>query len=138
MGTRVIRTDDLTGKDAEVTKQYALSFTPQDKKDSLEATEATVDLTPDSAKALWRWLAENDSRDLAGVLRKSPVRIAGSDAGETSEAEVIRNWAKQQDEFKATIKDRGAIPGNVTEAYRKAHPVTPPADTPPADTPAAS
>lgn len=133
MGTRVTKTDDLTGKDAEVVKQYTVTLTPKDDKDKLSEATAEFDLTPESATAVWRWITETDARDLATALKGSPRRIAGSDSGDATEAEVIRAWAKSRSEFNGVIKDKGAIPATIVAAYRTAHPATPATESNPSE-----
>jgi Lsr2 len=121
MATRTITVDDLTGNEALVTRKYQVIFNVQDAKSKLESADVVFDLTDDSAQAIWRWLTEGDTRDLAGLL---PRRVRIGQTGDSAENTEIRAWARTQPEFKDNIKDRGAIPADVVEAYRKAHPTT--------------
>jgi hypothetical protein len=122
MATRTITVDDISGTETLTSRQYKVTFEPLTDKDTLETVERTMDLGADSAKALWRFLSEGDTRDLAGLW---PRRVRVGQTGDNGENAVIRAWAKQQPEFKNTIKDRGALPEDVVDAYRKAHPTTP-------------
>jgi len=119
MATRTVTVDDITGKEATVTRKYTVTFTPHDEKDKLESAEKEMDLTPESAQALWRFLAEGETRDLAAAWPKA-VRIRNSNPTEGS-PEVVRAWAKEQG---MTVNDRGVIAEDVWAAYRAAHPAT--------------
>lgn len=122
MSSRTITADDLTGKESLTTKKYVLTITPVDGKGKStgDTVEAEFDLTADSATAVVKWFTDNDTRDLAGLLPRR-IRIDGA-VTDNSETATIRTWAKAQPQFKNTVKDRGALPEDVIDAYRKAHP----------------
>lgn len=120
MATKTVVVDDLTGKESLTAKSYTITLVPPAKGSKLERVEKTLDLSDESATALWRWLTELDARDLSTLMRKVPIRIAGSDANAVSETEVIRTWAKEN-RPDLNVKDRGALPANVIEAYKEAH-----------------
>lgn len=120
MGSRSIRFDDLTGKEANLLRKYTLTMTPKGAKDPLGEVSADYEFTPDTAEAIHVWLSEGDSRDLATVTRKLPVRITGD--GPQNETEVMRAWAKGKG---LPVKDKGALPRDVIVAYTLAHPAEP-------------
>lgn len=116
MAERLITVDDMTGKETLTGRKYVITMAPVVEKGSLESTTATFDLDQDSAIALWRWIAESDSRDMAAIMRKVPSRLANTGNGSQ---EVIRAWAKANG-F-PNIAERGALPRDVKDAYEKAH-----------------
>lgn len=128
MATRTITVDDLSGKEVLTGKKYRVTMTPLSDKDKLEEVTAELDLGADSAQALWRYLqltdGTHDTRDLASVL-PTRRRVTGDESNENS---TIREWARKDERFKDTVKDRGALPQDVVDAYREAHPTTPATD----------
>lgn len=121
MATRTITVDDLSGKETLTAKPYTIQLTgpgKDDKGKDVEMTiEATFDLSVDSVNALTEWLKDGDTRSMSMLI---PRRVKVTNNGD-SESEAVRAWAKAQPEFADKIKDKGRLPDDVTDAYKKAH-----------------
>lgn len=121
MATRTITVDDLSGKETITAKPYTVSLKGTRKndkgKDEEFSVEATFDLSVDSVIALIEWLKDGDTRSMSMLIpRRTKVTPNGD-----SESEAVRAWAKAQPEFADKVKDKGRLPDDVTDAYKKAH-----------------
>lgn len=121
MSSRTITADDLSGKEVLTAHKYTVTITPNDDKSKVKEATAEFDLTDDSAKAIVAWLTDGDTRLMAGLI---PRRIKLGTDGDSSETATIRQWARNDPRFKNIIKDKGALPEDVIDAYRKDHPTT--------------
>lgn len=121
MATRTITVDDLSGKETLTAKPVTvtMSYTGKDEKgkDKEVTVSAEFDLSVDSVNALTEWIAEGDTRSMSMLIpRRTKVTPNGD-----SESEAVRAWAKAQPEFADKVKDKGRLPDDVTDAYKKAH-----------------
>lgn len=121
MATRTITVDDLSGKETITAKPYTVTLKGMRKndkgKDEEFSVEATFDLSTDSFNALNEWLTDGDTRSMSMLI---PRRVKVTGNGD-SESEAVRAWAKAQPEFADKVKDKGRLPDDVTDAYKKAH-----------------
>jgi hypothetical protein len=97
MATKTIRVDDFDGKTEEGVK--AVSF-------SLEGDRYTIDLGPDSLKAL---------KDALNPFIKKASKGAASKASASGSRPGILAWAKEQGLVEPT--HRGRLPQTVLDAY---------------------
>jgi len=107
--------DDLDGSEADETVQFAL-----------DGVTYEIDLSAENAEELRDALAQyiEHARRSGGRKRTSSRRRAGgqaparSSSAEREQNQAIRAWARKNG---YEISDRGRIPSEVAEAYRKAH-----------------
>jgi hypothetical protein len=118
--TTVVFVDDLTGEEGdEVT---TVEF-------GLDGAQYEIDLTEPNAQKLREALADyvanarrTGGRRNSGRRPSSTPRIPSPSAGRSpakvEQNQAIREWARGQG---MTVKERGRIPSEVSEAYHKAH-----------------
>lgn len=107
--------DDLDGSEADETVQFAL-----------DGVTYEIDLSAENAEELRDALAPyiEHARRAGGRKRTSSRRrrngqvTTRSSTAEREQNQAIRAWAREQG---YEISDRGRIPTEVAEAYRKAH-----------------
>ncbi|EID52404.1 histone-like nucleoid-structuring protein Lsr2 [Saccharomonospora xinjiangensis] len=107
--------DDLDGSEADETVQFAL-----------DGVTYEIDLSAENAEELRDALAHYiEHARRAGGRKRTASRRRGSAAAqsrsssaEREQNQAIRAWARKNG---YEISDRGRIPSEVTDAYRKAH-----------------
>ncbi len=107
--------DDLDGSEADETVQFAL-----------DGVTYEIDLSAENAEELRDALAQyiEHARRASGRKRTATRRRAGgqaptrSSSAERQQNQAIRAWARKNG---YEISDRGRIPSEVADAYRKAH-----------------
>ncbi|OQO94113.1 histone-like nucleoid-structuring protein Lsr2 [Saccharomonospora piscinae] len=107
--------DDLDGSEADETVQFGL-----------DGVTYEIDLSADNAEELRDALAHyvEHARRSGGRKRTSGRRRSNgqapsrSSSAEREQNQAVRTWARKNG---YEISDRGRIPSEVTDAYRKAH-----------------
>jgi hypothetical protein len=104
MASRTIHSDDITGQDITgevITRKVA---------------DSELEMSEDTATAFDALIAgdlETFADFLKPYAKKKTPKAAGT--GDKLDMTVVRAWAKAQ---KMDIKDRGAVPADVIDAYR--------------------
>jgi hypothetical protein len=109
---QVLLVDDLDGGEADETVTFAL-----------DGVSYEIDLTHANAGKLRELLAPYTEKGRkqsgrGGASRGGRARAAVRPVGGTQDTAKIRAWAKEQG---YDVNDRGRVPGNIREAYEKAH-----------------
>jgi hypothetical protein len=108
---QVLLVDDLDGGEADETVTFAL-----------DGVAYEIDLTHGNAGKLRELLAPYTEKGRKQSGRGAAARGRGGRAvrpvGGAQDTAKIRAWAK---EHGYEVNDRGRVPGNVREAYEKAH-----------------
>jgi Lsr2 len=102
--------DDLDGKDLKAGEGETVNF-------ALDGTEYEIDLSVSNAAKLRKALSPyvEAARTVSRRGRRGGTRRGTRDR---DQVKAIRDWAKQNG-YK--VSDRGRIPGEIQEAYDKAH-----------------
>jgi hypothetical protein len=109
---QVLLVDDLDGGEADETVQFAL-----------DGVSYEIDLTRENAGKLRELLSPYTEKGRKQSGRGAASRGAGRGrsarpVGGSQDTAKIRAWAKEQG---YEVNDRGRVPGNIREAYEKAH-----------------
>ncbi|UFU07178.1 histone-like nucleoid-structuring protein Lsr2 [Ruania halotolerans] len=104
---RVLLIDDIDGSDAEETVTFGL-----------DGVTYEIDLNAKNAAKLRDDLASWVGAGRRSGGRKSTGRKAGGARSGSSDAQKIREWAKQNG-YK--VSERGRVSAEIREAYAKAH-----------------
>lgn len=103
--------DDLDGSEADETVSFGL-----------DGVEYDVDLSEDNATALRNALSDyvEAARRVSGRAKRGTAKVSTSRGGGYSreQSAEVRRWGKAQG---WSVSDRGRIPGDLAEAWEKAH-----------------